>query len=150
MKKYWYISIAVLVVLLVVSALLIDSFPIPSSSSYGPIPMELRMALIADWPAEQFGGHLWGHESTEYYGTHKDCVAFFYQQDYSYPYQHHSIEVAGSYFSYENDAQIYVYRDGEFLKLDEAYEQGWLNKRQIRSIAQYHIDSQCNEIGYAH
>ena len=150
MKKVLRIAIAVVVALVVTGALFIDSFPAPTSSSYGPIPMELRMALIADWPAEQFGGHLWGHESMEYYGTHKDCVVFFYQEDYSWPYQHHSIDIAGSHFSFENDARIYVYRAGEFLELDEAYEQGWLNKRQIRSIAQYHIDSRCTVVGHAY
>ena len=35
-------------------------------------------------------------------------------------------------------ASIYIYRDGEFLKIEDAYEKGWLAKGQVESIAEYH------------
>ena len=137
MKKFRNIAIAVLVVLLVVGALLIDSFPIPSSSAYDRMPLELKGEMLSNWPADRFGGKRWGSEAIVYYGTHKDCVAFLYRK-FSWPSVSHRFEVAGYEFAYAHYFEIIVYRDGEYIDLSEAYQRGWLSQQQIKSIAHYH------------
>ena len=147
MKKYWNIAVFVMIILLVVGALLIESYPFSPSSPYDRIPLELKGEMLSNWPAEQFDGHLWGHESIVYYGTHKDCVVFSYRK-FTYPYVNHRLQVAGHEFAYSHYFEIIVYRGGEYIQLEEAYQRGWLSERQIASIAQYHKESLFDVIGY--
>ena len=137
MKKYWYIAIAVVVVLLVAGSVYVIYQSNHPDSSYDAIPRELRKEMLANWPAERFGKRFLDGSSTIYYGTHGDCVAFFFGGSIHLS-MHWEFHVARSDFWYPHSFTIIVYHDGEFVEIDEAYQRGWLNRWQIRSIAQYH------------
>lgn len=74
-----------------------------------------------------------------YYGTHGDCVALYYQltSDLFGP-EPSAFEVAGHVFYNRNNPRLYIYRNGEFKSIAQAYEDGWLTEEQIASIAAHH------------
>ena len=147
MKKYWYIAIAVVLVLLVAGGVYVNYQSKHPDSSYELIPRELYSEMMEHWPSEKFGDHFYGNSNIYYYGTHGDCVVFHYDHirgmsigfNSSAPYEY---EVAGSTFRIDlAGSGIMVYHDGEFENIYEAYQRRWLNRWQIKSIAQYHKES---------
>ena len=90
-----------------------------------------------------------------YYGTHGDCIALFYGYRDTDAEMLYDILVADSCFhSWLNAPMLYIYREGEFKLITEAYEDGWLTKEQVESMAEHHKtttnycncnDCECNE-----
>lgn len=70
-----------------------------------------------------------------YYGTCRGCVILFSGGVLPAVTE---ITVAGEEFTYGYIFSIWVYKDGVFLELKEAYERGWLIKENIADIAKYH------------
>ena len=74
-----------------------------------------------------------------YYGTINDCVIF--RQSHAGMMdapKRTLLEVADYTFEWNEDFNFYVYRDGEAFNLKEAYENGLLNKEQVRVIHEKH------------
>lgn len=72
-----------------------------------------------------------------YYGTYDGCIVVLDPGNLT---AIRSIEVAGYNFIFGNSFTIWVYRNGEFYKLEEAYEAGILIETQIAAIFERHAD----------
>ena len=137
MKKYWCIAFAVVLVLLVAGGVYVNYQKNHADSSYDAIPRELREEMMAHWPKEEYGDGFFGNKNVRYYGTHGDCVAFRYIGSF-HAHVDMTKEIAGSTFYLGKPFSIVVYRNGEFIGIQEAYDRGWLNRWQIQSMAEYH------------
>ena len=137
MKKVLCVAIAIVVVLLVAGGVYVNYQMTHPDSSYDAIPRELREEMMACWPKEKYGDGFFGNKNVRYYGTHGDCVAFSYIGSV-YAHIDMTKEIAGSTFYLTKPFSIVVYRNGEFVNIQEAYDRGWLNRWQIQSMAEYH------------
>lgn len=117
-----------------------------SESSYEPLTEEKVKEIRTAWETATnppFGNrdyhYLLDFSSPEnYYGTHGDCIALFYGfRDVDADGSTY-IPVAGQYIHSEFASKIYIYRKGEFKEIIIAYEDGWLTKEQVASIAEHH------------
>ena len=92
----------------------------------------------------------WGHEfswmqldsegnlsdgGVRYYGTYGDCVAVFQSTMLCWV---ETKQVADSEFTHSSSFVIWIYHDGEFCTIEEAWEQGLLTKKQVALMAEYH------------
>ena len=113
--------------------LCIDAF-----SSYAPLSQEIRAELEQAW--EKSGGDplIWEDSETNgirYYGTHGDCIVLFapgHLQGFR------TENILGYEFEHGCSFTLYAYKDGQFLTLENAYENQWLSQEQIASIAEHH------------
>ncbi len=114
---------------------------------------EIRTAWEADPPIGTRDFHYaFDYASPEnYYGTYGDCIALFYGYDpnadaESFP----CLKVADSYFCYNAEFKIVVYREGEFAHLPQAYQDGWLTEEQVEFMAEHHrsVNYACVDHGY--
>ena len=76
----------------------------------------------------------------QYYGTHGDCIAIFNE---GMTTAIEILDVAGVKIWNGNGFNIYIYRNGEFAKLEDAYQKGWIEKKHVESIAEHH-KNQCS------
>ena len=75
----------------------------------------------------------------EYFGTYNGCSVMFIDTPWwGYMDSFWSEEVAGYTFGYGSSQTLDVYRNGEFVSLKEAYEKGWLSKKDIKDIRYYY------------
>lgn len=70
-----------------------------------------------------------------YYGEYNGCIVL-YRGDMFPEFEY--ITVAGERMEYERGSKIWVYKDGEFLSLSDAYERGLLTELDVSTIAEYH------------
>ena len=140
MKKYWYIAIAIVVVLLVAGGIYLDYKWNNTDSSY-TLTHEMRKTLEGNWQDDWYGQPLkWGKNDTRFYGSHGDCLVIFTQQGVR-GYAHVEYQVGGVTFFYTQSFSIHVFRDGEWLDIRDAYDQGWLTWWQVRAIADFHRET---------
>ena len=71
-----------------------------------------------------------------YYGTYNGCVVFMFGRIVVISAQ--IFRIAGCPFKFSAADPIYVWKDGEFFMLGEAYDQALLTKEQIQTIAAIH------------
>ncbi len=75
----------------------------------------------------------------EYYGTYNNCSIMFVDGiGKGYLTWCESEIIAGYEFWYSSSQKLDVYRNGEFATLKQAYEKGWLTKKDIRDIYYYY------------
>ena len=74
-----------------------------------------------------------------YYGTINNCaiVRENHTEIAEIPYER-TFEIAGYTFNWMYRFDLFAYRDGEACKLEEAYEKGWMTKKQIGIIHEKH------------
>ena len=102
---------------------------------------EVRKAEIeAAWKT-QFG-HLIEWEAyfpthDRFYGDFGTCVVILSP---GVATAQHTIEVAGYAFTYSNSFVLYVYADGAFYKIQEAYDNGIVTQEQIGMVHTYHVN----------
>ena len=90
-----------------------------------------------NWTEDQF--YRWDLTSGDcYYGTVGDCIIIFDTLKDSVIQITGNIQIAGISLTSPLPAVIFVFRHGEFAYITTAYENGWLTKEQIMSIAEYH------------
>ena len=133
-----------LILLLLVIAVMTSVFaacqPMPDSS-YEPLSEEKITEIKTAWeesPINTSKGHpCWWDLTSEkqYYGTHGDCVAIFAE---AMTTATKVLDVAGVKIWNGNRFHIYIYRNGEFAELEDAYEKGWIEKKHVESIAEHH------------
>ena len=136
MKKILYIVIAVVVVLLVAGGIYLDYQMNHPDSSYDTLPREIREEMMEHWPKEEYGDKFYGNEGIRYYGLHGDCVVFMDRNPNWSEYW--TKTYAGYTFYLDWPFSLVVYRAGEFVDLQEAYDRGWINRWQIKSMEEYH------------
>ncbi|MDR3013694.1 MAG: hypothetical protein LBU70_10900 [Chitinispirillales bacterium] len=91
----------------------------------------IETQIKQDW-LEQFGSSL---STVNYYGTHNGYVAFFLPGADAVVV---TVEIAGTIFRYGSDGTIYLWRDGSFYDMIDAYEQGLVNSENISELAEIH------------
>lgn len=78
----------------------------------------------------------------EYYGTYNDCSIMFVDGiARGYMTWCETEIIAGYEFWYSSSQKFDVYRNGEFDTLKQAYQKGWLTKKDIRDIYYYYNTS---------
>jgi hypothetical protein len=70
-----------------------------------------------------------------YYGSCRGCVILFCGGLLPSITE---LTVANERFIYSNVFSIWVYKNGEFITLEDAYAKGWLTDENIADIAEYH------------
>jgi hypothetical protein len=70
-----------------------------------------------------------------YYGTHNDYVAFLWGGMNTIVI---NIKVAGTIFFHSNEDYIYLWKDGTFYEMVDAYLEGLLSTEDIRKIGEIH------------
>lgn len=126
-----------------------------TESSYEPLTEEKIKEIRTAWETATnppFGSRDYHYRldftsPDHYYGTHGDCIALFYGSRDADAEMLYDILVADSCFhSSLNAPMLYIYRDGEFKLITVAYEDGWLTKEQVASMAEHHktTNNYCN------
>lgn len=96
----------------------------------------LKEQIVADWRKQMHGA---SKESTHYFVTYNgyhivalmtDTPAFHYET------------VEGYRFRYASGFNLHVYKQGEFMYLDEAYEKGIISKRAIAEAHRVHVEQE--------
>lgn len=92
----------------------------------------------------------WGHEfqwtklnedgslnngGARYYGIYGECVAVFEPTMLCWVETKH---IADSEFTHSSSFVIWIYHDGGFCNIQDAYEQGLLTGEQVELMAEYH------------
>lgn len=141
MKKYWYIAIAVVVVvaIFVLGEIGRNRQMNDPDSSYDTIPQELYEEMMTYWSKKDYGDTFYENKYVRYYGTHGDCVAFCFLGVQSVSRDTY-LTVGGSHFYLNRPFMLIVYHDGEFLQIEQAHEKGWVDSAQILSMARHHLD----------
>lgn len=101
-----------------------------------PLTEEKKQEINDAWKAKYGHGLSWGGSGgCIYYGTYGDCIVFFEQGQLT---TMTTINIAGQEFIYGWSFLLRVYRNGEFMELEQAYEDGYITKSQIKELAKYH------------
>ena len=101
-----------------------------------PLTEEKKEEISNAWE-KKYGYALdWGTSyGPEYYATYGDCVVFLtkgVQMGVT------TIEVANQKFIYRHAFSLEVYRAGDFMYIEQAYEDGYLTRSQIKELAKHH------------
>ena len=104
----------------------------------------------AGYPENDYGKHLYGESydsetdgevSIEScYGIYNGCVPVMFSQIAFTVIT--DVQVEGINFHYRSSNTIKVWKDGTFYSIQEAYDQGFLTKEQIQTIADMHNNGQ--------
>ena len=78
------------------------------------------------------------HETIRYYGTYDGWSVFFAVWGLGLAVSMET-SVGGIFFEVGDGLDIWAYKDGELLKLDKAYEQGYIDVEDLKKIADLHI-----------
>jgi len=113
------------------SLVVITSVVMVGCTSNGVLDQTIEAQIKQDWQ-EQFDAAL---STVNYYGTHNGYVAFFRPGENAVVT---NIEVAGTLFEYGYNWTIYLWKDGSFYNMIDAYEQGLLTAADIRKIGKIH------------
>ena len=143
-RKLILLSLALVVLFPVLSGCQ-SSTPPSQESSYAPLSDEKITEIKKAWEANPLDNcskdrhYLWDLRSEEYYyGTHGDCIVIFdMAKDYDLCASG-TLRIADVRLNSQYRALVVVYRNGEFMHIIDAYNNGWLTIEQIHSIAEYH------------
>lgn len=97
-----------------------------------PLTEEKKQEINDAWKVKT------GHDMTTsylYYGTYGDCVVFFQKGQGQYVKEE---VIAGQEFIFDRGFALWVYRNGEFMYLEQAYKDDYITKTQIKDILEYH------------
>jgi hypothetical protein len=97
-----------------------------------PLTEEKKQEINDAWKVKT------GHDmptSILYYGTYGDCVVFFQAGQAQYVKEE---VIAGQEFIFDSGFALWVYRNGEFMYLEQAYKDDYITKTQIKDILEYH------------
>ena len=70
------------------------------------------------------------------YGIFDGCIPVTFYL--SAAFDSHEITVAGCTFHFQSSNFFFVWRNGQFCFIEEAYERGWLTAEQVAEIADIH------------
>lgn len=105
------------------------------------VPDEIKTEIETTWQQTHGVVYEWsdgendGYYTVRYYGTYQGAVVRMYE---GAAQGTTGFNVAGEFFMWFHGFGIHVYKDGEFYSLQEAYENGLLTEKHIKSIAEQH------------
>lgn len=80
-----------------------------------------------------------------YFGTYNNCAVMILDSPFIVYFQAQTFnEIGGYIFAYPVMRSTAVYRNGEFVTLEQAYEKGWLSDEDMKDIYYYHCKLYCN------
>lgn len=147
MKKRKIITIVLVATILIVGGLSLWFFgrenKVPRTFPETPskkIEKQLQKAALNTWGHEFHWTKLNEDGSlndggTRYYGIYGECVAVFQPTMLCWVETKH---IADSEFTYSSSFVIWIYYDGEFCTIEDAWEQGLLSAEQVELMAEYH------------
>ena len=91
-----------------------------------------------EWEKHMHRGIKLTHESIRYYGTYDGWSVFFAVWGFG-PAVSMKTSVGGIFFEEGNGLDIWAYKDGELLKLEKAYELGYIDVKDLQKIADLYI-----------
>lgn len=106
-----------------------------------PLSGAKEMEILKAWEEKTGRGLSLG--GWVYYGTYGDCVVFFQATQAQAKTEKN---IAGQEFIYGSTFILHVYRNGEFMDLEQAYEKWYITRSQVKEIAKYH--KSLNEMYY--
>jgi len=98
-----------------------------------PLSGAKEMEIIKAWEEKTGRGLSLG--GWTYYGTYVNCVVFFQAGQAQAVTEE---VIAGQEFIFDRGFALWVYRNGEFMYLEQAYEDGYITKAQIKDMLEYH------------
>ena len=138
------IAIIVAAILVITGALVWRVFftenKVPREFPAKRIEKELQKAALQKWGHEfswtqlDSEGNL-SEGGSRYYGIYGDCIAVFQSTMLCWV---ETKQVADSEFTHSSSFVIWIYHDGEFCTIEEAWEQALLTKEQVALMAEYH------------
>lgn len=146
MKKRKLVIIIVAVILILAGEILCKLFfaenKVPRKFPEQPpesVEIKLQKAGLQTWGHEFSWAHIDENEnlidSSRYYGTYGDCVAVFQQTMLCWAETKY---IANSEFTHSSSFVIWIYHNGEFCTIEEAWEHGLLTAKQVELMAEYH------------
>lgn len=146
MNKRKIISISLVAVILILGGLALwfgrenkvpRTFPETPSKK---VEQQLQEAALNTWGHEFYWTKLnedgsLNNGGARYYGIYGECVAVFEHTMLCWVETKH---IADSEFTHSSSFVIWIYHDGEFCTIEEAWEQGLLTKEQVEQMAEYH------------
>ncbi|MBP3568098.1 MAG: hypothetical protein J6J44_00500 [Lachnospiraceae bacterium] len=147
MKKRKIITIVLAATILILGGLSLWFFgrenKVPRTFPETPskkIEKQLQKAALNTWGHEFYWTKLNEDGSlndggARYYGIYGDCIAVFESTMLCWV---ETKQVADSEFTHSSSFVIWIYHDGEFCTIEEAWEQGLLTKEQVALMAEYH------------
>ena len=112
--------------------------------------IENEDGTLSDWMKEeteaayqkQFGVRLgWPEDPADddvrYYGTENGYVFIFVRGVFQNVGR---VEIAGRTFTYDKHFHLYAYRDGKFIALKDAFEQGLVSESAVDNARKIHLD----------
>jgi len=101
-----------------------------------PLTEEKKQEINEAWETQNDTQLNWGTPGGPvYYATYGDCVVFLTKGQFAAVGR---LEIAGQKFIYPSAFLLWVYRDGGFMYLEDAYKDGYITKSQIKEMAAYH------------
>lgn len=109
----------------------------PPVSSFKPLNVMQIAEIELAWPHSPLGAYPCPDLSSDqvYYGTHGDYIAIF---EHGVLCMEQTRTIAGVEISYGHPFYIYLYKDGRFIEIEDAYNDGLVHKETIEAIAEYH------------
>jgi len=126
-----------------------DTMKIKESGTFEGLSAELERQILQDYVSHHnasFGtpsgppvplteDEIW---VAEYFGTYNNCVVMSVRGNWGYAGVAWVKDIAGIRFGHGDLGKVPItWKDGSFNTLEDAYDQGWLTKDDIRSIAEY-------------
>lgn len=107
-------------------------------SSFKPLNVMQITEIENAWKYSPMGEFPCPNLSMEscYYGTHDGYIAIFYPGDLCMA---QTRIIAGVEISYGYPFYIYLYKDGRFVEIEDAYNGGLVQRETIEAIAEYHV-----------
>ena len=106
-----------------------------------PLSGAKEMEIIKAWEEKTGRGLSLG--GWIYYGTYGDCVVFFQATHAQAETEKYT---AGQEFIYGSSFVLHVYRNGEFMDLEQAYKKWYIPRSQVKEIWRHH--KSLNEMWY--
>lgn len=133
MKKYVYFLLLAVLFTSFIGCANKESAELSTEAKTG-LSAEVQAEMEAAW-LKQNGRELPWNGENGYYGTYDSAVVYL---DVGLLPAVTEKVIAGESFVWPRTFEIRVYKDGEFYKLETAYEKGILTKKDIKSIAKRH------------
>ena len=120
----------------------------PSLQPLTPLSSETEAQIKQDWvngytPFADLGvdfDFYFNKVDLKYYGAYNGYIALRINNFYSNPLMEIYNNIDGVVFIYSGASVFCVWKDGSFIKLDTAYEQGLLTKDDLQKIEYYYRD----------
>ena len=112
----------------------IDIFFAIKKNGIGSLELDIELKKNIEVAYYQQYGDVFVYE--QYYGQHQGCEVFFRVNDACVI---KNLVLNNAIFSFNYDFEIIVLKNGNFMKLEDAYLEGYFNDTTIKYLEYYHV-----------